>query len=90
MQFLALFSDITKIANFWGKNHGSAGLCHVIYIFLIFSTLGKVWSLWDVCNRFYVGGLLAPHLRATPKRFTLNRVKCLYNFCRILHYHQME
>ena len=44
MQSLSLFSDTTKIANFWWTNADVSkthGVCHVIYIFFG-SPLGKV------------------------------------------------
>ena len=44
MQFISLFLDITKVADFWWNNADvsrTQGVCHMIYIFLG-SSLGKV------------------------------------------------
>ena len=47
MQFISVFLDIAKIADFWWKSADVSrpqGLCHVIYMFFE-SSLGKV-NLW--------------------------------------------
>ena len=66
MKSTSVFLDITKVADFWWKNADVSridGVHHVIYIFF-WSSLGKVQlsqisSLWDICDRFYEGGLFA-------------------------------
>ena len=68
MQFISVFLDITKVADFWGKNTNvgkTQGVCHMIYIFFR-SSLVKV------------GGHFAPSISgAAPKSPFLNTVKLL-------------
>ena len=59
MQFLFVFPNVRKIANFWWKNADASrnqGVFHVIYIFFG-SSLGKVYveqvsSLWTYLTHF--------------------------------------